>query len=55
MTKDKSDSGKPTCCGPGDLSACMIETTEARNKTDSKAKPPKKDPETDETEKGGKA
>ena len=55
MTTDASDNGKPTCCGPGDLSACVIETTEARNKTDSKAKPPKKKTVPDEPKKGGKA
>ena len=55
MTKDSSDSGKPTCCGPGDLSACKIETTEERKKTDSKAEPPKKNAVTDETKEGGKA
>ena len=55
MKKEPKDSGKPTCCAPGDLSACMIETTEERNKTDSEAKPPKKNTVTDKTKKGGKA
>ena len=55
MTTDKSDQGKPTCCGPGDLSECEIETTEARNKTDSKAEPPKKKTVTEESKKGEKA
>ena len=54
MTTDKSDNGKPTCCGPGDLSACMIETTEKGKKTPSKAEPPKDSSLTDETKKGGK-
>ncbi len=55
MTTDKSDQGKPTCCGPGDLSACKIETTDVRDKVDSNGKPTKKDAETDETKKAEKA
>jgi len=55
MTTDSTDNGKPTCCGPGDLSVCVIETTEARNNTDSRTQPPKKNTETDETKSGGKA
>ena len=55
MKKEPTDNGKPTCCGPGDLSACVIETTEEQKKTDSKAKPQKKNTLTDETKKGGKA
>jgi len=55
MTTDKSDQGKPTCCGPGDISACKIETTDARDETDAKGKPTKKDAETEETKKAGNA
>jgi hypothetical protein len=51
MTTDASDNGKPTCCGPGDLSACKIETAEERKKTESKAKPPKKKTVTDQQKK----
>ena len=55
MKEEPKGSGTPTCCAPGDLSACVIETTEERNKTDSKAKPPKKNTVTEETKRGGKA
>jgi hypothetical protein len=55
MTTDSSDNGKPTCCGPGDLSACKIETSEEQEKTDSKAKSPKNKRVTDETKKDQQA
>ena len=45
MAKDKSDQGKPTCCGPGDLSACVIEPAKKKKKTDSNAKPSKESSE----------
>ena len=55
MTKNASDNGKPTCCGPGDISACTLETAQEQEKTDSKAKPPKKKTVTDETKKDDQA
>jgi len=54
MTTDKSDQGKPTCCGPGDISACAIETTEEQQKKP-EANLPKDSDGTDETKNGGKA
>ena len=44
----KDDSGQPTCCAPGDLSECAIETTRKRDETHSKAVPPEKDSPPDE-------
>jgi len=36
-TEEPTDDGKPTCCGPGDLSKCVIrptkEKTEAQPRT----------------------
>ena len=55
MTADASDNGKPTCCGPGDISACTLETAQEQEKTDTKAKPPKKKTVTDETKKDDQA
>ena len=55
MKKEQRDNGKPTCCAPGDLSACMIETTEKLNKTPSEANLPKESRVTEETKKDGKA
>ena len=55
MKTEPKDDGKPTCCAPGDLSACMIETTEERNETHPKADPPKKSDGINETNKGGKS
>ena len=55
MKKDTSDNGKPTCCGPGDLSACKLETAEEQKEADSMAKPPKKKTVTSETKKGENA
>jgi len=55
MKKEPTDNGKPTCCAPGDLSACMIETTEELNKTHSEANLPKESRVTDETKKRGNA
>jgi len=55
MTTDASDNGKPTCCGPGDLSACKIETAEDRSKAESKAKPPKENTVNDKAKNSGKA
>ena len=55
MTTDSSDNGKPTCCGPGDISACKLETEEELEKTDSKAKSQKKKTVTAETKKSEKA
>jgi len=55
MTADARDNGKPTCCGPGDISACQLETAEEQEKTDSKAKSPKKKTVADETKKDEQA
>jgi hypothetical protein len=30
---EPKENGQPTCCAPGDLSACVIQTTEERKKT----------------------
>jgi hypothetical protein len=51
---DTDDNGRPTCCAPGDLSACAIETTKKRDETHSKRNPPKQggapdEAKTDET------
>ena len=50
----KDDSGQPTCCAPGDLSQCAIETTKKRDEAHSKTGPPKQggapeEAKTDET------
>ena len=55
MKKKSNADGKPMCCAPGDLSACMIETAEEREKTHSKTNPPKESRVTDETKKRGQA
>ena len=54
VKKEPNDNGKPTCCAPGDLSACLIETTEERKKTPSEANLPKENPGADERKKSGK-
>ena len=55
MKKKSNADGKPMCCAPGDLSACMIETTEEREKTHSKTNPPKESGMTDKTKKRAQA
>jgi hypothetical protein len=55
MKKKPNDDGKPMCCAPGDLSACMIETTEERNETQLEANLPAGSRVTDDTKNRGKA
>ena len=52
---DSNDNGKPTCCGPGDLSACLIETSRKPKTAQSEADLQAESLGTDEMTKSGKA
>jgi hypothetical protein len=55
MKKKSNADGKPMCCAPGDLSGCMIETTEELKETQLEANLPAGSRVTDDTKNRGKA